>query len=668
MTTILKANLNFPTAISEPDLYSVSTGCLPADDFVVTRHRDGSTASVFGELIWDYSAYTPSGKIKRIHFKFWGEKITTHSRYKISVEIRLIVFFLIWRRHGTPLAIGTLANYVTVLCACATYADDKNIMLSDFLSSYEAVNDFIRTAASGWLAETLASLLAILMKVNASYLGFIVVGGKCIKNIKRHNKDYRSMIKQYPPIPTRIYSHFLATLMKELSSWLLVKDEMLNLFHKCGFDPRLGRSSDRQRTIGKTHGLIGILPSFEEIATPSCIEYLKSKGKAPNISSVSTVIGQIQLMAKLIVQAYTGMRDEEASTLPYRCYELTKTDGRTHYFVFGKTTKFNHGLVKKARWVTSQEAIEALKAAQAIADAVYSVFHVFPAESSPENHAYPLFVSLRYMGFAGKTISPTDGHFKVGQLQDKELPCTCLLHITDEDIKELEKIDPFRAWRSEQKFQIGAVWSFTSHQLRRSLALYAQRSGLVSLPSLRRQLKHITEEMARYYAKGSYFAKNFIGTDKRHFGFEWQNTQPESAALSYILNVLLNDEQLFGGHVSWVEHRQKTNDEKILVDRALTLKRFKNGEMAYRETILGGCASTSTCNKVAIRWLHVECILDNCKNLVCSVPKLERVIAAQTKMVARIDQSSVEYRTEQQDLLTLKTALINANENFERLK
>ncbi|MDZ7921694.1 hypothetical protein [Rhodoferax sp.] len=127
------------------------------------------------------------------------------------------------------------------------------------------------------------------------------------------------------------------------------------------------------------------------------------------------------------------------------------------------------------------------------------------------------------------------------------------------------------------------------HQLRRSLALYAQRSGLVSLPSLRRQLQHITDEMSRYYAKGSSFAKNFIGDDKEHFGLEWQETHSESAALSYVLNVLLSDDILFGGHANWVEHRLKGLDGSVMIDRAATLRRFKKGELAYRETLIGGC-------------------------------------------------------------------------------
>ena len=229
--------------------------------------------------------------------------------------------------------------------------------------------------------------------------------------------------------------------------------------------------------------------------------------------------------------------------------------------------------------------------------------------------------------------------------------------IKEEDLHELEQIDPHRAWRSEADFQIGKPWRLTSHQMRRSLALYAQRSGLVSLPSLRRQLQHLTEEMSRYYARGSAFARNFVGDDKKHFGYEWQELQPISAAYSYIINVLLSDDVLFGGHANWVDHRMRGADGAVVVNREITMRSFKRGELAYRETALGGCTNTDACDQIAIKWLDVDCV-SGCRNLVGRLSKLDRVIAAQGKLVSALDISSVEFRIEKADLDTLTAARV----------
>ena len=184
---------------------------------------------------------------------------------------------------------------------------------------------------------------------------------------------------------------------------------------------------------------------------------------------------------------------------------------------------------------------------------------------------------------------------------------------------------------------------------------YAQRSGWVSLPSLRRQLQHVTEEMSRYYARGSTRAKNIIGDYKHHFGREWQEAQPVSAAMSYLYNVLLTDDVLFGAHGNWVEKRVRGPDGTVMIDREATLHRFTKGELAYRETSLGGCASTETCDKLPIGWLNIECV-KGCKNFVGRLPKLEQAIVAQTKLINALDRKSAEFRIESEDLEVLTKA------------
>lgn len=661
---MFESKLIVPMGVPAPDAYDESAGRVPPPHFVVTRRRDGSIASVFEDLVWDFSAYTAGGKIKRLFYSYWGKAPTTQGRIERSVEIRAVAFSLIWRRNGASLSVGTVANYTTVLCACAQYAEDKDVSVGVMLGSEDMLLDFAVTRASGWMAQTLAGMLSVLTRLSIDELGFVLVGDKFIKKIKRRAQQSRPGSRQHAPIPTRIYSILLSGLQDELSAWLEVADEMLQLLEVCGRDPRIGRSSASHSKIARANGLSDEpVQNFEELASPACVAYLTAKGKKLTVRSVSAVVGAAQHISKLLVQAFTGMRDDEASSIPYLCVEEKVLNGKVHHYVQGRTTKLHHGLVKRTKWVTNTDAIRAIRAAQAIADAIYSVYDVCPASSPNKFADYPLYVSLRYMRLAGVPLSPEDDRFLIGDMQCRDLPESCRAIIDDEALRELEHIDPHRAWRAEPKFRIGARWPFTTHQLRRSLALYAQRSGLVSLPSLRRQLQHLTEEMSRYYAKGSAFAVNFMGEDQEHFGREWQKTQPESAAMSYILNVLLTDDVLFGGHATWVEHRVKGPAGVVVIDREMTLKRFKKGEMAYRETILGGCTNTGTCDKVALQWLHVDCVRDNCRNLVCSIPKLERVVAAQTRMLGGLEPDSVEFRTEQEDLATLTLALEKAQKN-----
>jgi hypothetical protein len=564
MNTAFEPKLDTPVGAIAPDTYDSLQGKVPPDDFVVSRRRDGSVASTYGQQIWDLSAYHPEGQPQAFNFCYWTTGKITPAREQLSHEMRYLLFLLIWVRKGAPLSLGTLRNYLTVVKAMAQYAENISCSICDLLVDEQRLWSFIETRCSGWATQTLGSLLPSLASIGNSHLGFDIVGDRQLQTIYVLGRQYRATLKQHTPIPTRIYSRIITQLLHELTEWESVAEDVLSVLQACGKDPYMGRTARKQDEITKKLGIPKAhLPHLTQMASKDCLDYFAAKSRPPNIKSLSALICEIQTTAKLTIQTFTGMRDDEALSLPYHCLEKAVTNGKTHYIVLGRTTKLNNGRIKRTRWVTNHDGYRAIKLAQQIADAIYAVFGVSAQKATTRTNDHPLFVSVGYLAFAGGSLKPEGNRFRSGNLnfgRMKGLRERLEPIIEDSDIRELEHIDPHRAWRSEEKFQIGKPWGFTSHQLRRSLALYAQRSGFVSLPSLRRQLQHITNEMSRYYAKGSAFAKNFIGDNKEHFGLEWQKTLPESAALSYVLNVLLSNDILFGGHANWVFRTNVTAD------------------------------------------------------------------------------------------------------------
>jgi len=663
-------NFDFPVGAVAPDAYDISGGKVPHDSFVVSRHRNGSVASVYGDWQWDLSAYHPEVKPSILNFKYWTGEDINSEREMLSHEARYLMFLLIWARNGPSLSIGTLQNYYSVVRAMAKYAEDKSCKIQDLLCTDCRLSAFVADRCSGWMTETLGSLLPLLVKIGEGPLAVPLVGERLLQSIRTRGRIYRTTLKQHAPIPTRIYSKIIGQLNEYLSRWEEIEQDFLSLLSVCAENPLAGRVLVVQYRTRQRLGLSKAWqPNFEQLATKECLDYFFEKQRKFTVKGLSSLIVEVQLVAKLLIQVFTGMRDDEARSLPYHCLEETISNGKKHHVVLGRTTKLNNGRVSRTRWVTNHDGYRAIRAMQRVADSIYGTLGVEAPKVVTKTNDHPLFVSIGYLSLAGERLIPVDGRFRPGQIQlssMKSLRGMIQPNIEESDILELEHIDPHRAWRSEGKFQLGQPWVFTSHQLRRSLALYAQRSGLVSLPSLRRQLQHITDEMSRYYAKGSAFAKNFIGEDKSHFGLEWQEAQPESAALSYVLNVLLSEEFLFGGHASWVEHRLKGANGSILVDREATLRRFKRGEMAYKETLIGGCTNLEDCDQIALRWLDVDCLSGGCRNMVCNLSKLERVIKAQEKMVDILDRDSLEYRTEKADLDVLVSARDKALEQRNR--
>lgn len=658
---VFQAKLEMPLGEAEPDFYDPTLGVVPNDGFVVSRNRDGSVVSKFVDLIWNFTSYHSRGYSSLLNFASWcGPAISSHQSQIIS-EMKWLMFILIWLRDGASLGVGALVNYMKLFRSLARFADRNSLMIRNVLSDVHILERYVGYCSRKGVVD-LCSLLSTIISLGEDSVGFPVLSREILQSLRERQKELREEYLQHPPIPTRIYSALLAGLMDELSAFEAVSERCLAVAEMCSLDTLLGRSYPRQHKVAKGKSIPfskAIMRSdFQELVDRyDLAPYFSHKNFKCDLTRLGRILTDIQFICKLTIHAYSGMRDDEVDTLPFDCIEEFWTGGKVHYLIAGSSTKLADGRVKQAKWVTSPESVRAIRIAQQLGLAIYRTLGELPNGKSSDIDGYPLFVSTTYFSFVSEKPGAAGRKFAVAGLDLCNAPLLLskiVSTIEDEDICELEQVDIHRAWRSEEAFQKGKQWKLTTHQFRRSLALYASASGLVSLPSLRRQLQHLTEEMSRYYAAGSAFAKLIIGDDKKHFGWEYQNTQPEAQALSFIADVLLSDEKIFGGYGAWIEHRFKQRDEVFVFEnREETIQKFKKGLIAYKPTSLGGCTEVGYCDKRAMRSV-VGCL--ECGRAVIKPSKLDRVILAQESMVSRLTHDTMEWKLEMADLKVFRLA------------
>jgi hypothetical protein len=654
---MFEAKVILPDGAQSPDDFARSSASLPATSFVVSRHNDGAIASVYSENRWDWSPYCPSGRQRLLSFDTWCQGEPNVAQRAIIDDMRWLMFALIWLREGRPLAYATLTQYMVTLHKLALFVEPDGGMIQGLLNDAVRLTRYLDEMGD-YYASVLARLLDALRKLGEQVVGFVVISKKRQRHIDKRYADYRGRMQQTPPIPTRIFCEILKSLSRELEAFEQIATQYLSLTVACAVDPLWGRTRNQQGLLScQTPGLRKAAdgsrwrPVFSELLDDHGLrDYFVSNGLQLSVKGISKGLTRVQFCAALLVHAYSGMRRDEVQGLPFHCDETFDSCGLTHHLIAGYTTKLNHGRKKKARWVTSCEGLRAIRIAQRVATAIYKSKGVRATKARSKDEHLPLFISVSYLGFNGyKMNTDRDRHLPGGiaTAWGKDFLTGIVPTIVDEDIEELEHIDPHRCWRSEKAYRLGEPWKLTTHQFRRSLALYASRSGLVSLPTLRRQLQHITEEMSLYYARGSAFANNLID-DQDHFGHVYRNVQPESEALAYIKDLLLSDERLFGAHGARIEQRKRSNASIVTVkDRETTRRKTERGEIAHKETPLGGCAEPGPCNKKAMRSI-VGCL--NCAGASIKLSKLNRVIAAQQSLVADLDATTVEWRTENGDL------------------
>lgn len=614
-----------PTA-ERPDWYRVE------DDTVVTRDTSGNNVSLFGDDTWDIRAYAAGPRSTHLYFRsHLPDGVSRTLSEATTRQWKQVMYFLMHEATDMVPASGTLQARSINLREFTFFAAARQLTLYDGLSNVAVVLDYAAQAGMESKAQRLHSILVKLHRLGVETTGLRVPLVQLHKPLLKRWAQHAGY-SQYPAIPTRIYQHFLSTCQHDLCIAEDVADVLSDYLARVYAGERLGVPAELVSTA--TH----------------------FRCEDPRYVA-SSLVASITALCQLVILSFTGMRAAEAETLPYSCLSESRLDGVTRYTIEGVTTKLSGGRARRACWVTSPLAARAIRLAQRLSGEAHRAHGAQGyAESTDGSHL--LFCRM------GLPIGPRHGYVTnraaskvanyIEAFRERVFPT-----ITFEDIAELKRVDMHRAWEDEPKYALGQQWPFTRHQLRRSLALYAHRSGLVTLPTLKRQLQHLTHEMSTYYARGSAFAKGFIDTDKRHFAKEWAETQGLSEYLAYAEQVLFADERLFGGHAAWTQSRAVQASPVSVYSREQTIRKFEKGELAYRETVLGGCASVEPCRSTPLDWMRLDCLESNCRNLIVVPSKLQRVIKAQQATVGKlraVDETSVEYRIEAQTLQRLLDA------------
>lgn len=600
------------------------------DETIITRDSDGAAISLFIHDIWHIGVFGDTGGRQNLMFRnLTPAEAPPWLALTNKIQAKQLIWLAMHEVHDDVPAPSTLSARMGCVRDFSAFAARHDHTIFEMIENYELVLAWIDKDCKD--PKTLRAMLAELHKLGEDKTGVSVPLKELHESLTTKVQEKRDKTSQHPPLPTRIFQHFLSACELDLTVFEQASDDLISEL----------QNALARRPIGNpTEAIQQILSHLNQ--------------KRLDIGCLGNLLGYLIVLCRVVIIALTGMRYKEARSLPFNCLKVVHQDGIDHYMIQGVTTKLTGGRTKRTSWVTSRLAVRAVRLAQKVFGAVHAHFG-HPNYATSADETYRLFCRL---GLGQSRYRLRD--FAISNARHEALfKERTLRTITVEDIAELKRIAPFRAWDNIPKFAIGKIWPFTTHQLRRSLALYAQRSGLVSLPTLKRQLQHITNEMALYYARGSAFAKNLLADDEDHFAREWQDTKGLSEYLAYAEQVLFSDERLFGGHAAWAHSNAVKQSPVSVYSREEAIKMFNAGQLAYKETVLGGCASTEPCKTSPLDWLNLKCLEENCKNLVVVPSKLRRVTKAQQNRVAqleRVDAGSVEYRMER-DILKALSAM-----------
>lgn len=664
---------NFSVAC-EPDNAPVKIS-KPRADFVLCRSANGQPTAIYGQSVWDFNPYRLSAnKISRICFIVFDDQ--NDEQNALVEEAKYLLYCLIYFGGGGrlgKLSVATLYRYWGILRGAMQfcYAQKQKpivgvLSLQQLFSIPVYLAASIREQFSGADRTALSGLLSQLVRVGPERIGYAVLNPNHL-NLRRPDS------KQYPVIPTRIYLN-LINVVGDLLDQLYEGIGSYQSFVKAFSDEHYGINLHNQKSRG-LGGKSYYRPDMAQALREHGLEnVLVDEFRCDFKKDVQTVLLKIQHLAKTVIHLYTGMREQEVMRMSYSCLssEIARPpviddhglvrDQPLTVMVISSTTKFT-GYKKEGTWYAPAEVIKAVEVAQAVCRGLASLYGVNADASCP------LFLSPSIVGYSRKTLGVNVTQFKNRSAQLRALRG---LRIQAEDLLELAQSDPSRDFYNESIYSIGNSWPLTSHQFRRSLAFYGSSSGFVSLPALRSQFKHMTIQMARYYANNfenlrtifGYYdpeKKDFV-LPSNHFAFELQMAMPMSVANQLIADLLFSEEPLFGGTGSYVQkQKQRLESGVIHIEdiRAETLQRVKDGAISYRPTLLGGCSKVGRCDFYLLGD-YSECLV--CEAAVIKPQKLVAAIEAATQELTLYAEGSGEYqivKSEVERMRAFKSRLID---------
>ena len=648
----IDAYLSLPPNAVPPDPWKRDYGSALPLEHIISRDSNGKPLSVVGDFIWDWTPYDPRGRRARLYFYYWTAlrpkqrlpEVTPFREARIR-EMQYLIVRLLYREDRATIGPAGMRPLLKGLNHLARYAELKSCSMPDVLGCQVLLDSFVVN-----VPEEITATIVIWMKLlfelaSNGELGYSVVVPRRWNELQLRAKRHSATFKQHAPLPTRIYASIINTLSSELTE---IEEHQERL---CAMLRAAVAEYDYVRDDGSALG-----PHL--IARYGLEEYFRKRGFSHTLLGIGAAIGEVFRICKLQIHVFSGMRDAEAQHLPFHCMGSDGGEnGRKHVFIDGVTTKLERGGWRRAKWVTTdKEGFRAIHLAQKFASVIYGSIGITPGDSEKTKDRYPLFISTQYLKFIGIKAGSVPGVFGVGKTAlcngTKLLVGRLCPVIEEADLAELEEIDPFRAWRDEPEYAIGRRWPLKPHQLRRSLAMYANASGLVRLSSLRRQLQHITREMSLYYARGSAFAINFVSEDpngyRKHVIAEWQDGEQEGQYLAFVRDVLHSDEPMFGAAGIYYEMQRERN-------KILPLEEFKKqirmGRLAYRPSPLGGCTNPGACESVkGLRLFRIVCATEGCKYLVGKHSKIIQTIRLQRSILDHLDPNSITFQIEKENL------------------
>lgn len=508
-------------------------------DFPILVGDDGKILISFKDNIWGFRKHLKKSNFDNLYLanmkftsvdNFDGEfySIITTLPSKMRDEIKVFMLYSLFLERKKPTKIDSVYNYTQEL---------KNLLmeLSDFgiRSFSELTSRKLREAIDNGFVDINKKKIGVInlfSKMEDIPFRPQDAGSYINKNFPEVNKSeveqhcviplsvYKTLIDEAEEMIDNYYNHRIEIQNKIRHIQKIQFEETQRYIHEMRIGVRIPSANYDQKTYKslmnhfKMNGIDFVdnykdgeswvdiynafnpnIKSFDIMPyayKPSTISYdlNLSFHRFSGLKEFKKFLYQVDAACRFMVQAMSGMRTDEL----YRMHsdyglQSTTVQGQLIYLLTTRQSKIVKGKNSiNDVYVTSKFGAKAYQLMNAIHQPLREFFtedkHRFFGSHQKWSHNIPQTKAAdKVAKWARGVITEKHGG------------------LTSEDLKQLNISDPSRRVNTE----LGAIYHFNVHQLRRSLAYYLIGYELLSYPQLKQQLSHFSLAMTKWYARNA---------------------------------------------------------------------------------------------------------------------------------------------------------------------
>ena len=484
------------------------------DNVPVTKDHAGTTVSYFGDEEWILSAYID----RKITNK---DKITFSeiSSFELATELKMICFSWLYTNAGRgnfyPLKPSTIIFQHSKLLQVYKFLEKMKWASISKLSHAVLFYEFCTYLTSlQYSYGNTVQIFSMLNKVQRADhilpIGLVIPTDQSTKALAIECCAVeKTKPNQFYAMPTSIMEKIYSRAIDYIEKLYPYRVLLSELIRELRINYEVGKKVvDRKINDGSWKWL-----------TPNSADYRVevNKAKPQSYSSIIELylqgtplekhilpwrqfeswLSKIQAACYIVCAAFTGMRRSELYSLHPDSFKTRTYNGKTIHTVQSYHHKMTQGRGQLSEWVTTTIVGDAISLAEALTQ--YMREQLFNHPDPMKNHeASCLWLTQTKKSEAPKVIY--EGHFRN---KFNEIAEEAGAIVDDEALEEFYLINPNQnSVLSNKKVALGSIWPITSHQFRRTFAVFVRRHNLCSTIAVKEQFKHLDIPTSEWYEEG----------------------------------------------------------------------------------------------------------------------------------------------------------------------